>query len=52
MSTPMPASFMNRINFGPGLGQLVKFMGMNYSQESAEDSWRRILDFFDAHLRA
>jgi carboxymethylenebutenolidase len=45
-------SFMNRINTGPGLGQLVKFIGMNYRHESAEDSWRRILDFFDAQLRA
>ena len=45
-------SFMNRINTGPGLGQLVKFIGMNYRHESAEDSWRRILDFFDAHLLA
>ena len=43
-------SFMNRINAGPGLGQLVKFIGMNYRHESAEDSWRRILDFFDVHL--
>jgi carboxymethylenebutenolidase len=45
-------SFMNRINVGPGLGHLVRFIGMNYRHESAEDSWRRILDFFDAHLRA
>jgi carboxymethylenebutenolidase len=45
-------SFMNRINVGPGLGQLVRFVGMDYRHESAEDSWRRILDFFDAHLRA
>ena len=45
-------SFMNRINAGPGLGQLVKFIGMNYRHESAEDSWRRILDFFDVQLRA
>lgn len=45
-------SFMNRINVGPGLGQLVKFIGLDYRHESAEDSWRRILDFFDAHLRA
>lgn len=45
-------SFMNRINVGPGLGQLVRFVGMDYRHESAEDSWRRILDFFDAHLSA
>jgi len=45
-------SFMNRINVGPGLGPLVRFTGFNYRHESSEDSWRRILDFFDAHLRA
>lgn len=45
-------SFMNRINTGPGLSQLVKFIGLNYRHASAEDSWRRILDFFDAHLRS
>lgn len=44
-------SFMNRINAGPLLGQAVKFVGMNYDHASAEDSWRRILDFFDAHIR-
>jgi hypothetical protein len=41
---------MKRINAGPGLGQLVKFIGMNRRHEPAEYSWRRILDFFDAHL--
>jgi dienelactone hydrolase len=25
---------------------------MNYDHPSAEDSWRRILTFFDAHLSA
>lgn len=44
-------AFMNRINAGPGLGQLMKFIAMNYRHESSEDSWRRILDFFDTHLR-
>ena len=43
-------SFMNRINVGPALGPLVKFVGLNYVHEDAEDSWRRILDFFDAHI--
>jgi hypothetical protein len=42
---------MNRVNVGPGFGQLVKFIGLDYRHEPAEDSWRRILDFFDAHLR-
>ena len=44
-------SFMNRINAGPALGPLMKFVGMNYVHGSAEDSWRRILDFFDTHVR-
>jgi len=43
-------SFMNRINVGPALGPAVKFLGFNYEHEDAEDSWRRILDFFDAHI--
>jgi carboxymethylenebutenolidase len=43
-------SFMNRINAGPALGPVLKFVGGNYHHESAEDSWRRILDFFDRHL--
>jgi carboxymethylenebutenolidase len=44
-------SFMNRINVGPALGPVVKFIGLNYDHPSAEDSWRRILTFFDAHIR-
>jgi carboxymethylenebutenolidase len=43
-------SFMNRINAGPALGPVLKFVGGNYHHDSAEDSWRRILDFFDRHL--
>ena len=43
-------SFMNRINAGPALGPVLKFVGGNYHHASAEDSWRRILDFFDRHL--
>ena len=45
-------SFMNRINFGPLLSPAVQFVGFNYHQPSSEDSWRRILTFFDEHLRA
>ena len=41
---------MNRINAGPALGPVLKFVGGNYHHASAEDSWRRILDFFDRHL--
>jgi carboxymethylenebutenolidase len=43
-------SFMNRIA-GPELNPVLRFIGMNYDHPSAEDSWRRILSFFDAHLR-
>jgi carboxymethylenebutenolidase len=44
-------AFMNRINVGPALTPLVKLVRMHYDHPSAEDSWRRILDFFDAYLR-
>ena len=44
-------AFMNRINVGPALNPLVKLVRMNYHHASAEDSWRRILNFFDDHLR-
>jgi carboxymethylenebutenolidase len=43
-------SFMNRINVGPVLGTVVGIAHFNYHHPSAEDAWRRILDFFDAHL--
>ena len=42
--------FMNRIS--PELNPVLKFVGLNYHHPSAEDSWRRILSFFDAHLRS
>jgi carboxymethylenebutenolidase len=45
-------SFLNRINTGPLLGPAVHFLGFDYHHPSAEDAWRRILDFFDAHLTA
>ena len=44
-------SFLNRINTGPALGPLVKFVGFNYHHPSAEDAWLRILTFFDEHVR-
>jgi carboxymethylenebutenolidase len=43
-------AFMNRINVGPALTPLTKLVHMNYDHPSAEDSWRRILNFFDVHL--
>ena len=42
-------SFMNRIT-GPELNPVLRFIGLNYHHPSTEDSWRRILTFFDAHL--
>ena len=44
-------SFMNRISTGP-LGPLVRFIGMNYEHDAAEDAWLRISDFFERYLRA
>jgi carboxymethylenebutenolidase len=44
-------SFLNRINAGPVLGTVVKLTGFNYHHASAEDAWRRILTFFDEHVR-
>jgi carboxymethylenebutenolidase len=29
----------------------VKLAAFNYDHEAAEDAWRRILTFFDEHLR-
>ena len=43
-------SFMNRINVGP-FSPVLRITGFHYHHPSAEDSWRRILTFFDAHLR-
>ncbi len=43
-------AFMNRINVGPALNPLMRLVRMHYDHPSAEDSWRRILTFFDAHL--
>src|SRR3954471_8152575 len=44
-------SFMNRINAGPLLGQVVALTRFNHHHASAEDAWRRIFAFFEAHLR-
>ncbi len=43
-------SFMNRISTGP-LGPLVRFVGMNYEHDAAEDAWGRISEFFETYLR-
>jgi carboxymethylenebutenolidase len=43
-------SFMNRINVGPVLAPFLHLTAFDYHHPSAEDSWRRIFDFFDRHL--
>ena len=43
-------SYMNRISTGP-FGPLVKYLGFNYEHDATEDSWSRILDFFERYLR-
>jgi carboxymethylenebutenolidase len=43
-------SFLNRHNNGP-FGPLERVLGLGYHQQSAEDAWRRILGFFEVHLR-
>lgn len=43
-------SFLNRNNFGP-LSVLMRVAGVGYHHPSAEDAWRRIVRFFDDHLR-
>jgi carboxymethylenebutenolidase len=45
-------SFMNRINTGPLFAPVLQITGFSYHHPSAEDSWERILTFFDEHLRA
>jgi carboxymethylenebutenolidase len=44
-------SFLNRFNTGPVLGQFISLLGVGYQHDSAQDAWRRIFTFFDAHLR-
>ena len=43
-------SFLNRFNAGP-LTPLLRITGFGYDHAVAEDAWRRILVFFDEHLR-
>ena len=44
-------SFMNKVET-PLPGQVVHFSGFDYHEEASEDSWRRILAFFEEHLRS
>ena len=32
---------MNRINVGPALDPVMRFVGMNYDHAAAEDAWQR-----------
>jgi len=41
--------FMNQ--HGGILGAMIRVLGVGYEVESADDSWRRILLFFEQHLR-
>lgn len=43
-------SFMNRHGFGP-FGVLERVSGFAYCHDDAEDAWRRIFGYFEAHLR-
>jgi carboxymethylenebutenolidase len=43
-------SFLNRFNTGP-FSPIVKVLGFNYDQPTAEDAWRRIFTFFAKHLK-
>lgn len=43
-------SFMGADPAGP-LGALARFAGIGYAGPEAEDAWRRILAWFDEHLR-
>ncbi len=44
-------SFLNRFDMGAPVGLLFWVVGFRYHHPSAEDAWRRILTFFDQHLR-
>ncbi|WP_158879436.1 dienelactone hydrolase family protein [Amycolatopsis anabasis] len=43
-------SFANKFPLGP-FNVLLKVVGFHYHHESSEDSWRRVLGFFQDHLR-
>ena len=44
-------SLLNRPNAGPILGPVLAVTGFDLHHPSAEYAWRRILSFFDEHLR-
>jgi carboxymethylenebutenolidase len=43
-------SFLNKFRVGP-LSPLLRVAGLHYDEQVAADAWRRILAFFDEHLR-
>jgi carboxymethylenebutenolidase len=43
--------FLNRVSVPPPLPVLLKVMGVGYEHDAAADAKRRILAFFDTHLR-
>ena len=45
-------SFLNRINVGPLFAPILHIAAFDHHHPSAEDAWRRILSFFDEHLRS
>jgi carboxymethylenebutenolidase len=44
-------TFFNRPNAGSVFGTVLAVTGFSHHHPSAEDAWRRILEFFDKHLR-
>jgi carboxymethylenebutenolidase len=45
-------AFINRISVASPLTVVLKVAGVGYDHDSAADAKRRILAFFDEHLRA
>lgn len=48
---PAGHGFINRLTAASPLTPLMKVFGVGYDHDSAADAKRRILDFFDVHLR-
>jgi carboxymethylenebutenolidase len=44
-------SFLNRLPGAGPLGPVLRVTGFGYDDDVAADAWRRILDFFETHLR-
>jgi dienelactone hydrolase len=48
----MPDTTVGSVSGYLALAPLARLVRLDYQPESAEDSWRRILAFFGAHLRS